>query len=92
MPSVKVRIANWRKNMCVIVVVRGKECDTKAQLRDALGIEPIKSSIHKIFDDGDCLCPCDLEATAKKADMRLSGDSWDMQTMTPNVERSDEHD
>lgn len=71
--------------MCVIVMVGDIECSTKAELRDAIGVEPERrKKDYKIFEDGDCLCPCDLEKTAKMANMKLGGDSWDMQTMTPN--------
>ncbi|OGO33093.1 MAG: hypothetical protein A2Z03_02175 [Chloroflexi bacterium RBG_16_56_8] len=62
------------------------ECGTKAALRSAIGIEPERrKKDYKTFEDGDCLCPCDLEKTANLANMTLSGDSWDMQILTPNV-------
>jgi len=72
--------------MCVIVMVGDIECSTKAELRNAIGIEPERrKKDYKTFEDGDCLCPCDLEKTAKRANMTLSGYSWDMQILTANV-------
>ena len=71
--------------MCVVVKVNGVECETKAELRNALGVEPITREGYQRFEDGDCLCPCNLGATAKLANMTLAGDQWDEQTMTSNV-------
>lgn len=70
--------------MCVIVKVGNAECGTKLELRNALGIEPKqrKEAASQLFEDGDCLCSCDLEETARLASMKLSGEYWDMQTMT----------
>ena len=42
-------------------------CETKAELREAIGAEPMMSNRYKTFEDGDCLCPCDMKATAKVA-------------------------
>lgn len=56
-------------NMVEVFRADGKKrlCETKAELREAIGAEPAKSKQYKTWDDGDCLCPCDMKATAKAA-------------------------
>lgn len=48
------------------------EATTRAQLRDALGAEPVRAAnYHCEWPDDGCLCPCDLAATARAAGMTL---------------------
>lgn len=56
-------------NMVEVFRADGKKrfCETKAELREAIGAEPTKNKQYKKWDDGDCLCPCDIKATAKAA-------------------------
>ncbi len=56
-------------NMVEVFRADGKKrfCETKAELREAIGAEPVKNKQYKTWDDGDCLCPCDMKATAKAA-------------------------
>lgn len=42
-------------------------CETKEELRKAIGAEPVKDKRYKAWNDGDCLCPCDMKATAESA-------------------------
>ncbi len=83
--------------MCNIVEVfradsKKRFCETKAELREAIGSEPMKSKQYKTWDDGDCLCPCDMKATAKAAGfvLRTTGGMEYMMTVkhaTPNLKQ-----
>ncbi len=80
-------------NMVEVFRADGKKrfCETKAELRDAIGSEPMKSKQYKTWDDGDCLCPCDMKATAKAAGfvLRNTGGMEYLMTAkhaTPNAE------
>ena len=60
-------------NMVEVFRADGKKlfCETKAELREAIGAEPVKNKHYKTWDDSDCLCPCDMKATAKVAGFGL---------------------
>jgi hypothetical protein len=63
--------------MCVEVVIRRRDgsvtvASRKEELRDALGVDPVVDGIEYAgweWNDDECLCPCDIEATAKEAGM-----------------------
>lgn len=67
--------------MCVTVAVKKGantfcDADTKRGLADVLGIEPVQIGEYTKWDDGDCLCPCDIEKTAEAAGYSVSP-GWD---------------
>lgn len=46
------------------------ECETRGQLHNALGIDPIQLPGHECeWRDDECLCPLDAEKTAEAAGM-----------------------
>lgn len=65
--------------MCVEVAIRtnGKEitAETKAQLREALGIEPIMLTGYTAWPDDACLCPCDIDETAAAAGFAIQAEN-----------------
>lgn len=83
-----------KEKMCTMVEVFGAGgqrtwCETKAELRDAIGAEPAMDKRYKTWADGACLCACDMMATAKAAGFGLhrSGDMQYLMTAkyeTPN--------
>ena len=68
--------------MCVEVAIhtKGKQvmAETKAQLREALGIEPIMLKGHANWPDDGCLCSCDIDETAAAAGFAIvpTGDAF----------------
>jgi len=71
-----MRMLGEMTDMCEIVEVYradGKRilCENKRELWDALGVEPIRLPTHQVWCEYDCLCPCDMKATAKAAGYAL---------------------
>ncbi len=70
-------------------------CETKAELREAIGAEPTMEKDYATWNDGDCLCPCNLHETANAAGFELlHGEQMDYlmteKYVTPNVELTGE--
>jgi len=59
--------------MCVEIKVGDKFATTKAELAKLIGVTPLLDTVWyaEPFAEDGCLCPCDLEATAKAANMTL---------------------
>lgn len=59
--------------MCVTVLIDGsKEAATRAELETALGGPAVQDHRYQKWESHDCLCGCDMEATAAKFGARLS--------------------
>ena len=59
--------------MCSTVILGEQEACTRGQLRALLGVEPIYHDIPEPSDE-DCLCCCDLPATAALAGCKTRRD------------------
>lgn len=59
---------------------------TKGELRAATGVEPVLDSRCTFADwpDDSCLCPCDIEATAKAAELTAERDEYAEWLLSPN--------
>ncbi len=59
--------------MCVEIKVGDSVATTKGELAKLIGVTPLLDTVFyaEPFADDYCLCPCDLEATAKTARMTL---------------------
>lgn len=59
--------------MCVTVLIDGSHlATTRAELESALGGPAVQDDRYTRWEGGDCLCGCDMEATAAKFGARLS--------------------
>lgn len=59
--------------MCVTVLIDGSQVATaRAELESALGGVAVQDHRYVRWEGLDCLCGCDVEATAAKFGMRLS--------------------
>lgn len=61
------------------------EINSLGELRDSLGVAPVILPGYPVLPESSCLCPCDIDATAKLAGYSVRGDSWDALILTANA-------